>query len=112
MDQLLAMGFPEETAKAALEAHGNDLARSLDALLSSEPASTQSSSPEVSGPQESALGFTYEVFGTTPQHLPGAGVKYKILSLRAGLVDADRVQAVSYRTIDLNSYYATCSSRF
>lgn len=47
MDQLLAMGFPEETAKAALEAHGNDLARSLDALLSSEPASTQSSSPEV-----------------------------------------------------------------
>lgn len=91
MDQLLAMGFPEETAKAALEAHGNDLARSLDALLSSEPASTQSSSPEVSGPQESALGFTYEVFGTTPQHLPGAGVKYKILSLRAGLVDADRV---------------------
>ena len=49
MDQLLAMGFPEETAKGALEAHGNDLARSLDALLSVEPASTHSGSPEVSG---------------------------------------------------------------
>lgn len=57
MDQLLAMGFPEENAKAALEAHGNDLARSLDALLSTaEPASTPSSSAtEVKvGPQESA----------------------------------------------------------
>lgn len=51
MDQLLAMGFPEEAAKAALEAHGHDVARSLDALLNSaEPVSTHSTSPEVNSP--------------------------------------------------------------
>lgn len=95
MDQLLAMGFPEETAKAALEAHGNDLARSLDALLSTpEPASTQSSSPaEVSRPSRISIRlYVRSIRGNEPQHLSDAGVKY---SLRVGLIDADRVQAMS-----------------
>ena len=77
MDQLLAMGFPEETARAALEAHGNDLTRSLDALLSGEPASTHASSPVVSG---SAVSNIRLYVRSIPDYLPipGTGVEYSL----------------------------------